>query len=406
MATVRISKRSVVVSSVLLATGSLGGMGGLLYNLQRTIARQQDDLQQLQAFAERQRSEIDALDDRLGKVGHDLVDVRALEAEARRKLLAQIESRTGNETQELRDKLSGLGEHVTALRSAADEHSRLLAAARANEDVEVRYRELMSPTVRINARSEVGSGTIWWSKNTGGGRARTYVVTAWHVVQDNNGYPLEVDFHEDGKLIRTETGKIVAKNPALDLALVEVRGFHVYPHTARLPLVEDLRRIQIFSKVYAIGCPLGYSPLPTSGELTSKGKDLDGRTFWMINAPTIFGNSGGGIYVASSRTMFGVLSRISAYKNMIDVAVPHMGLVTPVDQVYTWLDKTRYAFVYRDRLEEIRIERGGRTLEASSEQGSRDPEAPPLPALPPGAVGDDGVPAAQVRDEPSTAKSR
>ena len=114
-----------------------------------------------------------------------------------------------------------------------------------------------------------------------------------------------------------------------------------------------LPSIPIFSKVYAIGCPLGYSPLPTSGELTSKDKELDGNQYWMINAPTIFGNSGGGIYLADSRTMIGVLSRISAYKNMIDVAVPHMGLVTPMDQVYEWLDSTRYGFIYRDRLEEL-----------------------------------------------------
>ena len=77
----------------------------------------------------------------------------------------------------------------------------------------------------------------------------------------------------------------------------------------------------------------------------------------MINAPTIFGNSGGGIYHASSRTLIGVLSRISAYKNMIDVAVPHMGLVTAMDVVYDWLSTTRYAFVYKDRLREPRTVR-------------------------------------------------
>ena len=142
----------------------------------------------------------------------------------------------------------------------------------------------------------------------------------------------------------------MAREEELDLALVEVRGYSIYGQRARMPSREYLKRIGIFSKVYAIGCPLGYSPLPTSGELTSKDKELEGTHYWMINAPTIFGNSGGGIYDAESRTLIGVLSRISAYKNMIDVAVPHMGLVTPLDQVYDWLDSTRYSFVYTDRL--------------------------------------------------------
>jgi hypothetical protein len=93
--------------------------------------------------------------------------------------------------------------------------------------------------------------------------------------------------------------------------------------------------------------------MPTSGEVTSKEKELDGLSYWMVNAPTIFGNSGGGIYAAESRQLIGVLSRISAYKNLIDVAVPHMGIVTPINQVYDWLDTTEFAYVHKDGIESL-----------------------------------------------------
>ena len=147
----------------------------------------------------------------------------------------------------------------------------MLAAARASQSVELRYQELMSPTVRVNARHEVGSGTILWSKSSGK-RARTFILTAWHIVQDNmpeeGSNPLEVDFYDSGDLLRTEVGKIACRDEGLDLALLEVRGYNVYPRKARLPRRSDLRAIRIFAKVYAIGCPLGVAPLPAYALIT------------------------------------------------------------------------------------------------------------------------------------------
>lgn len=353
---VRISKAYVVGTSFVLAFVGLIGMGVILISVQRDLEATRGTVDELQQLSSRQRGKITTLEDRLGRVGKQLLDFREVEAKERSRLLRELRSSSGSEAEAVRRELDTLKARVTGLKKAAETHAAMLAAARANNDVKLRYRELMSPTVRVNARHEVGSGTILWSKSTGK-RARTFVLTAWHIVQDNmtseGSIPLEVDFYEAGELQRTETGKIVARQESLDLALLEIKGYHVYPHKARIPALSQLPKILIFSKVYAIGCPLGYSPLPTSGELTSKDKELEGNHYWMINAPTIFGNSGGGIYVADSRTLIGVLSRISAYKNMIDVAVPHMGLVTPMDKVYGWLDRTPYPFVYKDRLREL-----------------------------------------------------
>lgn len=354
---VRVSKASIIGGSVLIALVAFLGMGFLVITLQRDLARTRSEVDRLESLTQKQHVVMSRLEGRLGEVGKGLVDIQRLGDKERARLLKQLESRSGNEAAAVRRELSSLESRVAHLKKAAEEHAAMLAAARANEDVEVRYRELMSPTVRVNARHEVGSGTILWSRASGK-HARTFILTAWHIVQDNvteeGTMPLEVDFYSEGELLRTESGQIVTKQTHLDLCLLEVRGYHVYEQRARIPTREQIKKINIFSKVYAIGCPLGYSPLPTSGELTSKDKHLDGNLYWMINAPTIFGNSGGGIYVAKTRTLIGVLSRISAYKNMIDVAVPHMGLVTSMDQVYDWLDKTRYAFVYKDRLEELR----------------------------------------------------
>jgi len=356
----RISKRFVLGTSVALGLGMVAGFAFLVVTLKEELERTRAQVEDLEARSEANQSELDALDDRLGSVGRELVDVKELEERARALLLAEIEKRKERESEVIQEELSSIEARIQALRSAAEEHARLLAAARSSDDVEARYRELMSPTVRVNGRQEVGSGSLLWSRRRDGG-VRTYILTAFHIVEDdleaNPAFPLEVDFYENGEPLRTEEATVVAFDELLDLALVEVAGEHVYEHLARLPSRAELEGLSVFTKVYAIGCPLGYPPLPTSGEVTSLDKELDGLHYWMINAPTIFGNSGGGIYDARSRTLIGTLSRISAYKNMIDVAVPHMGLVTPLDEVYGWLDTTDYAFVYADRL----AEEAGRT---------------------------------------------
>lgn len=358
---VRVSKRFVLGSAVLLAGGSFVTLGGVLYFVVQDLRATRETLAELRERGEEQREEINALKSELLTVGDRLMSVRELEREARQQLRERLEAELSRqaegERQGVQRQLSRLEGEVQGLVEAAQAHAKLLAASKQDASVEVRYRELMSPTVRVQSKTEVGSGSILWSRKTGSKGALSYVLTAWHIVADafegEDEPTLEVDFYRGGTMLRTERAKVVARHEGLDLAVLEVRGYHVYPTKARIPARSALPAIPIFSKVYAIGCPLGYSPLPTSGELTSKDKELDGNQYWMINAPTIFGNSGGGIYVADSRTMIGVLSRISAYKNMIDVAVPHMGLVTPMDQVYDWLDSTRYGFVYRDRLEEL-----------------------------------------------------
>lgn len=359
-----VARRALFLTTTSLAVGSFVTLGTLVSAIRSDLRRTVDDLERLEAFSGRQAAEIARLESRLA-------EARDLSEKARGELLQRLSHETST-TGEVRDQLVGLEERVQALRQAAEEHARALAAARQDEDMEARLRELMGPGVRVNGRHEVGSGTVMWSAKVGE-KVHTYVLTAWHVVREDGGkpgegWPLEIDFFRDGDLQRTEPASIVAVEERMDLALLRVVGDT--PSTpAHLASRDELEGLHRFSPVVAIGCPLGYPPLPTTGQLTSRDKELDGIHYWMINAPTIFGNSGGGIYAARSRSMMGVLSRISAYKNMIDVAVPHMGLVVPLDKVYDWLDSTPWAFVYRDRLPRPPLEAGSVT--AGTPQPSR-----------------------------------
>lgn len=355
-----------VTGAALLAVG-LGFLGSFLLALERELTDARGTIEELRLTTDSQRTELDRLRTEVVGVDRDLEQVRSVEASARARMLEEIESRTEAGAALLRTELSALEERLRLLRASAEEHGRMLADVRQQEDIDARSRALMGPTVRINATHEVGSGTVLWSRFIGPGRARSYVLTAWHILQEEvDGALFEIDLYEDGNPLRTERGRLVAHDARLDLALVEVDSTQPHRFLANLPDRQDMKDMRVFTPIYAIGCPLGYPPLPTSGELTSRDKVLDGNHYWMVNAPTIFGNSGGGIYTAHTHLLIGVLSRISAYKNMIDVAVPHMGLVTPIHRVYEWLDSTPYGFVYLDRLAESEISAQAPTRDATN----------------------------------------
>ena len=57
------------------------------------------------------------------------------------------------------------------------------------------------------------------------------------------------------------------------------------------------------------------------------------------NAPTYIGNSGGGIFDAESHELLGIFSKIYTHGNLRPTVVPHMGLVTPLQDIYAWCEE-------------------------------------------------------------------
>jgi hypothetical protein len=83
------------------------------------------------------------------------------------------------------------------------------------------------------------------------------------------------------------------------------------------------------------------------GEVSTKSKVVGDQVFWMLNAPTFFGNSGGGIYLGSTCQLIGISSMIYTYGKASPAVVPHMGLFVPLETLYDWLDTKGYSFIWR-----------------------------------------------------------
>ena len=237
-------------------------------------------------------------------------------------------------------------------------------------DPQALYSDILAPSVQINGNGGMGGGTIIYSQP-----GHTYVITAFHVVRkavrgDRSEPVLVRIFDADGALLDTVDADVAAHDPKKDLALLRARKESIRPRVARLATREALRKVRVFEPVYAVGCPLGHDPLPTRGEVATLNKEVGGERFWMMSAPTTFGNSGGGIFHRESRRLIGVSVMVCTYEGEVATPVPHLGILISMEGVYDWLDSIHYRFLYDPRLS---IDDEAREREAAVVRSASEP---------------------------------
>lgn len=206
------------------------------------------------------------------------------------------------------------------------------------------WDDLLGPTVQVSGEESVGSGVLLRSRPAKDGGWQTHVLTAWHVIRDIKSadpddrilVPITV-YSRDGS-VEPLTAQLVKRDAELDVALLVLETREALPHGARLASRETLRQMQVFEPVWAVGCPLGNDPIPTAGSLSDTHHHVDGMRYWMISAPTYIGNSGGGVFHGRTRELVGIFTKIYTHGSVRPTVVPHMGLATPLETVYDWLE--------------------------------------------------------------------
>ena len=218
-------------------------------------------------------------------------------------------------------------------------------AGRVKPDAASLTRDLLAPTVQLNGQETVGSGTLVRSdRDPRTGTARNFALTAYHVVRNilndtpharTDGIPVTVYTAEGRIEVRAQ---LISSQRALDVALLTLDTDRTFDQVAKVLPRETSDSVRVWDEVYAIGCPLGNDPIPTQGTVSSTDNLIQGTNYWMISAPTYYGNSGGGIFLAEGRRLMGVFSKIYTHGRGNPVVVPHMGLCTPMAAIYAWLD--------------------------------------------------------------------
>ncbi len=309
------------------------------------VARLQERLARLSRLMESLKAKMDTQSRHLGEVREALEQMTRQKEEVARdlKILREEEGKWGS-----------VAKNAALVADKLKEQERALEKLKVSllEDKEHLRKALLLPSVQLNGPDTVGSGTLIYSGPARKGPGfETFIFTSFHVVRDifsdiasdqEKVVDVTIYFPEGKKNYKAD---LVAQNTKIDLALLKLRCKAKIPYTASLATREELAGLDVFTKVVAVGCPLGNDPIPTEGVVTDLQNQIGGANYWMINAPTYLGNSGGGVFLADSRHLVGVFSKIFTHGKFNPAVVPHMGLCTPLPDILKWLEKTPYSFL-------------------------------------------------------------
>lgn len=240
------------------------------------------------------------------------------------------------------------------------------------EDVLRRHRSILYPSVRVRARRAVGSGTVIYSRPDDPERRpdeyETLVLTNHHVVEDlievkedwDSGLqrkryrefrsPAYVEFFEFKRYSRVvstngKEARIVAWDAKLDLALLRLESVAAAPYVARLCPAETFERgVYALERVFTVGAALGEDPVVTEGRVAQFDRKIDAEPYLLTTAPSIFGNSGGAVYLAATEELIGVPARVAV--TGFGSAVTHLSYSIPITTVYRFLDDKDFQYVY------------------------------------------------------------
>lgn len=338
-----------------------------LHRLRRSLGTVRGEIESIRAGLEEAalRSEYTAqleqrlrsTESRLGSIGQ-AVEAQASNLESWEDLQKmEIEAELEARDRRLEQQWEALSELASSARDLADESRRqveeLDETLRSRRDLPTMWRELVGPVVQLYGDSSVGSGVLLearWNEEEQVHEA--YLITAWHVVRDIQGdlsrqdqpVPLTI-YSADGSIDHHEA-HLLCFDAELDAALLTVKSKDELKHGATLATREELESIRIFDEIYAVGCPLGNDPIPTRGEISTLRHEIDGKNYWMINAPTYIGNSGGGIFNSETRHLLAIFSKIYTHGSLRPTIVPHMGLAVSLEPIYDWLESEGYSDVF------------------------------------------------------------
>ena len=238
------------------------------------------------------------------------------------------------------------------------------------DEYQRRHERIALPCVRVRTPKAGGSGTVIWSAAGEDGEHSTYVLTNHHVVDNcidikprwsallKSERKLDtfetVDVHMftyrwQSRAIggTTVQSDIMAYDKEEDLALLKLRSGQAAPSVAALYPRGEESSLRVGMPVLCVGAALGEAPVQSGGFLSQFGREIERREFWLSTAPSIFGNSGGALFLADTFQMIGVPARIAvAMTGFSADAITHLSYAIPITRIYQFLEDQKFRFIY------------------------------------------------------------
>lgn len=140
--------------------------------------------------------------------------------------------------------------------------------------------------------------------------------------------------------------EIVLYNEDEDVALIRLRSEDQVKDVATL----SQANYNVMDETVAVGCSLGWPPLPTGGVVTRKNFQVNSLPFHMSSSSIIYGNSGGAMFLAATGELIGIPSMLPVVG--WGTPITHMALFIPIERIMAWLETEHYDFIYDSKKNE------------------------------------------------------
>ena len=233
---------------------------------------------------------------------------------------------------------------------------------------------VLYPVVRVRSGNAGGSGVLIYSEPDPKDESRyiNIALTCQHVVdaaikireqfdpvlkqQRKTDYfeevIIEVFYYQGSKLISSNAtnAEIIAYDKHHDLAAVRLNNPRQMPYAASVIHKDEIKNINIADPVVTCGCSLLHDPFPNNGTLTYLREMIEQKSYLMANAPSIFGNSGGGLFHGDTGHLLGLTSRVTVTQLGFGLDVQTwMNFSTHPDRLYEFFEHQELQFLYDDR---------------------------------------------------------
>ena len=241
-------------------------------------------------------------------------------------------------------------------------------------DIEQLHKKILYPVVRVKTEKAGGSGTVIYSKPDPerSGEFQTFILTNHHVIAGAVSHskqwdsilkrdrkkeflqPVMVELFDYVPMSRVDSSNqhsanIVCYDPAFDLAVLKLDSPKEVPNVAKLIDKSKIDTITLFAPLFGCGCSLLHDPFATDGRiagLTEKVSESDKR-FYLTTQNSIFGNSGGAIFLAETGEQIGVTARITGINlGFSQDIMTWMGFSITAQCIYDFLDEQEMKFIY------------------------------------------------------------
>jgi S1-C subfamily serine protease len=272
------------------------------------------------------------------------------------------------------------------------------------------HEKILYPVVRIRTTKAGGSGTIIYSKPNPQKpeEYQTFIMTCAHVIEDAVTTRKEWDSLLKKKIEKEFTEKvqveifdyvylskvnssnayradIVAYDHQHDIAVLMLNSPKVCLYSAAIIPQEKIVDVKLFTPAYASGCSLGHDPFCNAGQITYLSEVIENKLYWMTNCSSIFGNSGGAIFLAETGEQVGITARITTLQLGFGMDVmTWMGFAVAPQRIYEFFEQQELKFLYdpSDTFEEAMKRREKKQKEALLGKGEEEQQIITQPIWP------------------------